>query len=177
VTNFAQTNKDDYPAAAEKHLNDADALFRAGRFDGAGYLVGYVFECSLRSVIMAGEIVKRGDVAPGKEATAMAPGSATMQRLKAVAAKEARTVGGDHDLDDLAKAMSGYANVLNSANAVYAPPVDVSKPPWGGKWTHKLRYRADGAVLGPDVQAWLVEADNLYRSTVGLMIRNGLVRR
>ena len=175
MTNFAQTNKDDYPAAAGKHLSDADALLRAGRFDGAGYLVGYAVECSLRTVVMVGEIMRRGNVHHGQAAAAMKPGSPTMQRLKAVAAKEARTVGGDHDLDALAKATTSYVDVLNSTSVTYAPLVDATKPPWGGAWTHKLRYRAEKEVSEIDAKAWLAEADKLYSSTVGLMTRNGLI--
>lgn len=175
MTNFGLPNKDDYPAAAGKHLSDADALIRAGRFDGAAYLVGYVLECSLRTVIMVGEIVKRGDVSPGREAAAVAPRSVTMSRFKAVAARETRAMARDHDLDVLAKATTSYASVLNSANAAYAPPVDVSKPPWGGAWAPSLRYRAEKEISAQVAKDWFKEADQLYRSTVGLMIRNGLI--
>lgn len=49
-----QSNGDDYPDAAEKHLTDADWLFQAGRFDGAGYLTGYVVECVLKTYILVG---------------------------------------------------------------------------------------------------------------------------
>ncbi|MEI8373242.1 MAG: HEPN domain-containing protein [Planctomycetota bacterium] len=49
---LAQSKGDDYPDAAEKHLADADLLFHAGRFDGAGYLTGYVVECVLKTYIL-----------------------------------------------------------------------------------------------------------------------------
>ena len=51
MSRLAQPNGDDYPDAAQKHLVDADLLFQAGRFDGAGYLTGYVVECVLKTYI------------------------------------------------------------------------------------------------------------------------------
>lgn len=47
-------NGDDHPEAAGKHLSDAHVLLPAGRADGAGYLAGYVVECSLKSLILVG---------------------------------------------------------------------------------------------------------------------------
>ena len=46
-----QSNGDDYPEAALKHLQDAAALVRGRRFDGAAYLAGYVVECALKTLI------------------------------------------------------------------------------------------------------------------------------
>lgn len=46
-----QQNDDDYPAAAQKHLQDADVLLEGRRFDGAAYLAGYVVECVLKTLI------------------------------------------------------------------------------------------------------------------------------
>lgn len=43
---------DDLPDAAGKHLDDAEVLLDAERFDGAAYHAGYVVECSLKSVIL-----------------------------------------------------------------------------------------------------------------------------
>jgi len=42
---------DNYPKAAEKHLDDARVLLTRGRFDGAGYLAGYSVECVLKTLI------------------------------------------------------------------------------------------------------------------------------
>ena len=42
---------DDFPKAALKHLEDAQALLQSGRFDGSAYLAGYVVECSLKTMI------------------------------------------------------------------------------------------------------------------------------
>lgn len=46
-----QLNGDDYPAAALKHLQDADVLLEGRRFDGAAYLAGYVVECVLKTFV------------------------------------------------------------------------------------------------------------------------------
>ena len=45
MSSLLQQNGDDYPEAAGKHIEDADLLLQAQRFDGAGYLTGYVVEC------------------------------------------------------------------------------------------------------------------------------------
>lgn len=50
MSNLAQPNGDDHPEAAGKHLQDAAVLLAAARPDGAGYLSGYVVECSLKSI-------------------------------------------------------------------------------------------------------------------------------
>ncbi len=42
---------EDYPRAALKHLEDAQALQASSRFDGAVYLAGYVVECALKTMI------------------------------------------------------------------------------------------------------------------------------
>jgi len=51
MSSLKQANSDDYPDAAEKHLNDANSLLAVQRFDGAAYLSGYIVECSLKSLI------------------------------------------------------------------------------------------------------------------------------
>ncbi len=54
MSNFCQRNGDDYPEAARKHLGDAQALLTAARYDGAGYHAGYVVECALKTLLLAG---------------------------------------------------------------------------------------------------------------------------
>ena len=44
-------SKEDFPKAALKHLQDAQALLKSNRFDGAAYLAGYVVECALKAMI------------------------------------------------------------------------------------------------------------------------------
>lgn len=51
MSRLKQSNGDDYPEAALKHLRDAAALVRGRRFDGAAYLAGYVVECALKTLI------------------------------------------------------------------------------------------------------------------------------
>lgn len=58
MSNFRQNNGDDYPEAARKNLDDAQALLAASRYDGAGYHAGYVVECALKTLLQA-------DNAPG----------------------------------------------------------------------------------------------------------------
>jgi len=45
---------DDFASAAERHLNDGSFLVDHGRFDNALYLLGYVVECSLKTVVESG---------------------------------------------------------------------------------------------------------------------------
>lgn len=40
---------EDYPAAALRHLQDAEALAQAGRFDNAGHLIGFAAECAAKA--------------------------------------------------------------------------------------------------------------------------------
>jgi len=52
MSKIRQSNGDDYPEAAKKHLGDAETLFQAQHYDGAGYLTGYIAECVLKTVIV-----------------------------------------------------------------------------------------------------------------------------
>jgi hypothetical protein len=40
---------EDYPAAALRHLQDAEALAQAERFDNAGHLIGLAAECAAKA--------------------------------------------------------------------------------------------------------------------------------
>ena len=51
MSRLRQSNGDDYPEAARKHLDDAVALLAAGRTDGSAYLAGYVVECALKTLL------------------------------------------------------------------------------------------------------------------------------
>lgn len=44
-------NRKDFQTLARIRLKEARALFRAGCYDGAYYLAGYVVECALKAVI------------------------------------------------------------------------------------------------------------------------------
>ena len=51
VSQLRQSNGDDYPEAAGRHILDSRALVARRRFDGAAYLAGYVVECTLKTLI------------------------------------------------------------------------------------------------------------------------------
>lgn len=51
MSQLRQGNGDDYPEAAEKHMEDSNALITESRYDGAAYLAGYVVECALKTLI------------------------------------------------------------------------------------------------------------------------------
>ena len=51
MSNLCLSTGDDYPDAAQKHVDDAVTLLNAQRFDNAAYLAGYVIECVLKTVI------------------------------------------------------------------------------------------------------------------------------
>jgi hypothetical protein len=53
MSKLRQSNGDDHPDAAGKHLLDAEALEQAQRYDGAAYHAGYVVECAMKSLILA----------------------------------------------------------------------------------------------------------------------------
>lgn len=169
-------NRDDYPGAAKKHLNDAAALFGAGRLDGAGYLVGYAVECSLRTVVLIGEVAVVARIPQHRLHAELDPGSKTWQRFRKVGGDKARSEGRGHDLDSLAKATTGYAHVLNSQSATYAPRVDTTAPPFSGAWTEGIRYRAEGSVTREEAEAWLKRAEQIYQSTIEQMLRDGILR-
>ncbi len=51
MSRLQQSNGDDYPEAAGKHLTDASVLMAGDRHDGAAYLAGYVVECALKALM------------------------------------------------------------------------------------------------------------------------------
>ncbi|TKD02009.1 hypothetical protein [Polyangium fumosum] len=176
-------NGDDYPEAAAKHLTDARTLLDAKRFDGAAYLAGFAIECSLRTVVMVGHMMKllNEELAEAKRppvplARALKPGSRALD-FKSVARNEAQTHGRDHDLADLAAATTGYKDVLSEGAVRYVPTVDMTRLPFRDlqKFTN-IRYRGNGSVLSEDAAKWLEEACALYDASVGLMRRDGLVK-
>lgn len=46
--------EEDFVSAAARHLDDSEHLLSESRVDNAGYLAGYVVECSIKAVIMCG---------------------------------------------------------------------------------------------------------------------------
>ena len=55
MSKLRQSNGDDHPDAAGKHLADAETLEQARRYDGAAYHAGYVVECAMKSIILAAQ--------------------------------------------------------------------------------------------------------------------------
>lgn len=51
MSNLARGDREDYPEAAAKHLDDAEILLANGRHDNSAYLAGYVVECALKTLI------------------------------------------------------------------------------------------------------------------------------
>lgn len=52
MSKLALASGDDHPEAAKKHLDDAKLLLAEGRSDNAAYLIGYVLECTLKTLIL-----------------------------------------------------------------------------------------------------------------------------
>lgn len=171
VSSIRQDNGDDFPEAAQRHLDDIQALCDARRFDGAAYLSGYAIECSLKAVVFAGEIARQGSVAHSALKAELARGSKTRARFDRVARDAARQDRG-HDLAHLASQVATYRATLSGATASYA--VDVSKGPFKG-WSPKLRYCNNGKTAETEVRAWAQEAQTVFNNTVGRMILDGLV--
>ena len=59
MSNLALGDREDYPEAAAKHLEDAEILLTAGRNDNSAYLAGYVVECALKTLIQIEQLRTR----------------------------------------------------------------------------------------------------------------------
>ena len=145
-------NGDDHPEAARRHLDDALALNRATRPDGAAYLAGYVVECSLKTLILheMGVTIEHEPL-PWR--------------------------GGyhGHDLRFLAGQASSAAALAGVRTARYlgSALTGFSSAPIAG-WVPELRYRAPS--ITPYVASeWLANAQALYQQTVAQMLLDGVV--
>lgn len=147
MSKLLQTNGDDHPEAAVKHLDDATALLAAGRHDGAAYLAGYVVECSLKTVILLDQ------------------GKATW------------TPGGGHDLNTLGAEALRFASLPTARTAKYMPVRTPSHPLYtgAGAWGVGLRYRAPGTIAVTTAQTWLDEARRVFSLTVVPMRLDGVI--
>lgn len=150
MSKLRQPNGDDHPEAARKHLNDATALDRNGRPDGASYLAGYVVECSLKAAILL-----------EKEASG-------------VISPQWRGPGG-HDLAKLVSELSTASAVAGPRTARYLTPAVTSLSSAAiAAWTPNMRYRAP-SMPGPDAARWLSEARLVYQATVEQMFLDGVL--
>jgi hypothetical protein len=143
---------DDHPEAAGKHLADAGALVAAARPDGAAYLVGYVAECALKSLIL----LEKGIPAPG----APAPWKK----------------GKDgHDLSKLQGQMATLAIASGAKTASYFGTTvkGLMSLPLAA-WDPEMRYRAPMMAIA-DAKSWVADADSIYAETVGAMMKDGVL--
>jgi hypothetical protein len=147
---------DDHPEAAEKHLADAKALLDSRRFDGCGYLSGYVIECAFKSVILHDQSWV-GGVAPSRD----------LGKLKAWHRELASKQYG-HDLIKLASAMVG------PTGAAYMP-ASFPTPPSAFDWKETVRYRPAGYVTEPQAIAWHEWARHVFLETVTQMHLDGVL--
>lgn len=178
MSNLADPEGDDFPAAAAKNLDDANALLAASRTDGAGYLAGYVRECSLKAVIVLDFIAREVRLAPGttlKDAlTSSAPADqAAVEAGRMKGLKEARKHG--HKLGQLSAKAQALAAVPGGAVARYILPPNASSALEAEGWRETLRYRAAGIVDASKASRWVDDAKTIYLKTVGAMRRDGVV--
>jgi hypothetical protein len=148
---------DDHPEAAGKHLADAQALLAVRRFDGCGYLSGYVVECSLKAVILHDNSWLGG-----------APPSRDAVKLQDWHKKLASRSYG-HDLVKLAHA------VVGSAGASYMPDLSSISKPSVLSWKETMRYKSPGAVTEPEANAWHEWARHVFLETVSRMHLDGVL--
>jgi len=179
---------DDHPDAAAKNLDDALALLAAGRFDGAGYLAGYVVECSLKTVIVLQEIARHAGLTPITLAAGLAASTPRVvaalpagyqkarQASKSPRTKQPSTA---HDLENLSAEAVSLASQPGAATAKHAPPDPMAQvvPPaiYAMGWTESLRYASPGAVGRSMAMGWVGEAKKVYQATVAKMRRDGVV--
>lgn len=178
MSNLAHPDGDDFPAAAAKHLDDAVALFAANRTDGAGYLAGYVRECSLKAVIVVDAIGRNVRLAPGTTLAALLC-SASPADQEAVDA--GRTMGhkeaikSRHDLGKLSIEALRLAGIPGAAVVKYTSCLAASSALQKDKWRETIRYCAAGTISLPQASLWLDDAKAVYLGTVGEMRRDGVV--
>jgi len=146
MSNLLQPNGDDYPDAAEKHLRDADLLLQAGRFDGAGYLTGYVVECVLKTYIL----IEKPPITNRDLHHRLNDLSSSALPLAAISgAKTAK-----------------YPLVTTRGHCLYDSKTG---------WHETIRYRTTGTVTPQQANAWFAEAKAIYDSAIPPMKLDGLI--
>ena len=151
MSKLQQLNGDDHPAAAGKHLLDAQTLLVQRRADGAAYLSGYVVECALKSLLLHEKAWQSGDPLPWKKG---APG---------------------HKLNDLQSDLATLASLSGSKTARYfksaTSAVSASAV---AAWNPEMRYRAE-TIAFDDARAWCETAESVYSETIEEMEKDGLL--
>ncbi len=159
-------------------LRDTLALQAAGRFDGAGYLAGYVIECSLKSVLLL-------------ESLARSLGATTLpQLMRAMATRPALPAGLPGAVrkqvgHDLARALRFARGAILPAAPLFASGVTAKYlgRQWhrlgalspGLRWRPELRYTAEGAIAPRTARRWAKNAATVLRGTVTEMRADGVV--
>jgi hypothetical protein len=149
-----RVQNDDHPEAAGKHLGDAAVLLNASRYDGAGYLSGYVVECALKAVILHDNSF---DPHAGSHDTA---------KLAAWHQKLSKKPFG-HDLKNLAAATIGVEG------ARYLPDLPMNAAVL--EWRETLRYMSPGDVTEPRARAYHEWAGMAYEHAIIAMRSDGVI--
>ncbi len=154
MSRIRQTNGDDHPDAAGKHLEDASALLGAARTDGAAYLSGYVVECALKCIVILEHNLHVNPDDAGELA----------RRLR-------------HDLNALSREALRLAALPGARTARYVPRMTPGHSLYDAAsgWRETLRYREPGAVAPRDAASWVAEAQVVFESTVAPMRIDGVV--
>lgn len=150
MSTLRQSNGDDHPEAARKHLDDASVLASKDRPDGTSYLAGYVVECCLKSLILF-ETGMQASTPPNWR-------------------------GRDgHDLRKLATQASSICAIAGARVARYLSAA-VRLLPTAAimAWDPEMRYHAP-AMTVQDAAAWLGDAQSVYRATVEQMFLDGVI--
>jgi HEPN domain-containing protein len=143
MSKLRQITGEDYPEAAEKHLNDSNALMAQSHYDGAAYLAGYVVECSLKTII--------------QKEKGTAPRIHDLNSLRADALRLAIVTS---------RKTAKYAKRrIWGPSSVYAYK--------NGGWDECIRYFPVGCVSDADAKAWLKEAEAIFRHIIIEMQLNG----
>jgi len=130
---------------------DADLLLRQGRYDGAGYLTGYVVECVLKTYILVGQ---------------------SPSPLAKVAKADRH-----HRLNDLSQSALRLAAMPSAQTARYPLKMTTGHPMYDVKtgWREQIRYRAAAAVTAQQAQDWLTEARAVYAPALPQMKLDGVI--
>jgi len=146
MSNLVQSNGDDYPDAAGKHLKDADLLLQAGRFDGVGYLTGYVVECVYKTFIL----LEQRSIA--KDDRHHKLHDLSQRALQLAAMPGAKT--------------AKYHLIRTAGHCLYDNRAG---------WRETIRYYSIGTVTPQQATDWFAEAKTVYDSAIVPMKLDGLV--
>ena len=140
MSQLQQSNEDNHPKAARKHLEDAETLLDGKRADGAAYLSGYVVECTLKSIMLLGK----------EEAT------------------KGRDWG--HNLKDLRHTASLVLSHIETDAARYVTDAikELDSSGIANGWRPEMRYREPN-MTDSQAKEWFTEARDLYMATFGRM--------